>query len=105
MLAEWEAVKSVVNKYKRVREAQRITSMSPNELLLEVLKMSRTIDDNISEMKNTQKTVGILLFKLGQSVARGGVSHKDSDLRSPTRFSSGLNFSAAENSEESSEFN
>ena len=92
-----------VNRYKKVRAAQKLTNMSPNDLLLEVLRMSREIDENISDLKHTQKTVGILLFKLGQSFSKGGTGRKESEGTLPARFSSGLNFSAAENTEDSSD--
>ena len=89
--------------FLQVRAAQRLANMTPDDLLLEVLRMSREIDANINDLKHTQKTVGILLFKLGQSF-RGGAGRKESDGAGlPARFSSGLNFSAAEQSEDTSE--
>ena len=45
--------------------------MSPSQLLIEVLRVSRQVSTQLEEVKKTQKKVGLLLNKLGQNVTQG----------------------------------
>jgi voltage-gated potassium channel len=86
-----------VNRFKDVRKAQSYYEMKPAELLMEVLRMSQETNEKLRELKRTQRTLGLLLYKLGQSVTR------DNTLNAPVRdgrFSAtSLNFSGAQEDE------
>lgn len=75
-------IRSIVNevtKYKQVRRAQNLKNMSSMDMLNEIIRMSRAIDANIRDLRKTQKTVGLLLFKLGHNVAKARAENPNND--------------------------
>lgn len=101
-----------VNRFKEVRRARLYSEMQPHQLMLEVVRLSREMKEGLSELKKTQKTVGILLYKLGQvATANGGaaapeagVSHWGEGLsallRESVRFSADDRAEASDDEEE-----
>ena len=82
-------------------------------MLLEVLHLSNSVGHTLADIKRTQKTVGILLYKLGQMVSaqENLDNHQDPDHRRPSRSTSRsghssasmLNFSAVPGGDDSND--
>ncbi len=91
-----------VNRFKDVRRAQSYYEMKPAELLMEVLRMSQETNEKLGELKRTQRTLGLLLYKLGQSVTRDS-SHANAPVQSARFSATTLNFSGAQEDDEGSD--
>ncbi len=95
-----------VTKFKALRKAEAYAVLKPNQLLMEVLRISQETNAKLAELKRTQRTVGLLLFKLGQSVTREVATGapSTSPTQSSGRYSSPvLNFSGAQEDDEGSD--
>lgn len=58
-------------RYQEVKSAARLRDYSHSELLIKVFQMSQELNSRMGEMRKTQKTLGILLYKLGKTAMYG----------------------------------
>lgn len=63
-----------------VQSALRLRELSANEVLLRVFALSQDMNVKMHELRKAQKTLGILLFKLGKSTAKGRNAEMDAHL-------------------------
>lgn len=74
-----------VERYEELRSAARLGDCSQSELLVKVFQLSQELNLEMGEIRKTQKTLGILLYKLGKT---GISAHR---LFMPTQFSQDSN--------------
>ena len=76
-----------------MRRAYSYLNKKPHELLLEVVRLSSEMNEKVADLRKTQKTIGILLHKLGQTAANNHSTVSDGSVGPGGRLSTGLNFS------------
>lgn len=79
-----------VDRYEEVKNAARLATDSHAELLVKVFQLSQELNIRVGEMTEAQRTLGILLYKLGKTKTSDGVGI-------PHRFTRG-EFSQDDNS-------